>query len=198
MTVAVALDRYPGAAQTETDPIEEAAERRRYVLVSPCRDEANYMRRTLDSVLAQSVPPALWVVVDDGSTDETPSILEEYEARVPYLRVVRRADRGGRSVGPGVIEAFYSGLETVAALKPAYLKIDIGLVRDVHQKKVSQQVVKAILDMGDGLGASVIAEGIQAREEVQALQEIGVKWGQGYFYARPVDPYAERPAYSAT
>ena len=59
------------------------------------------------------------------------------------------------------VGAGYSGLETVATLKPAYLKIDIALVRDVHQKKVSQQVVKAILDMGDGLGATVIAEGIQ-------------------------------------
>ena len=65
------------------------------------------------------------------------------------------------------VGAGYSGLETVAALKPAYLKIDIALVRDVHQKKVSQQVVKAILDMGEGLGATVIAEGIQTREEVR-------------------------------
>jgi len=63
--------------------------RRRYVLISPCRDEAAFMRRTLDSVAAQSVPPALWVVVDDGSKDETPEILAEYAARLPYLRVVR-------------------------------------------------------------------------------------------------------------
>ena len=52
------------------------------------------MRRTLESVMAQSIPPALWVVVDDGSTDETPAILESSRARLPYLRVVRRADRG--------------------------------------------------------------------------------------------------------
>jgi EAL domain-containing protein (putative c-di-GMP-specific phosphodiesterase class I) len=50
--------------------------------------------------------------------------------------------------------------------------------------------VKAILDMGEGLGATVIAEGIQAREEADVLRELGVIWGQGYFYARPVDPYA--------
>ena len=45
---------------------------RRYLLISPCRDEAQYLRRTLDSVAAQSVPPALWVVVDDGSTRRDP------------------------------------------------------------------------------------------------------------------------------
>ncbi len=92
------------------------------------------------------------------------------------------------------VGAGYSNLETVAVLKPAYLKIDIALVRDVHQKKVSQRFVKAILDMGEGLGATVIAEGVEAREEVEALREIGVTWGQGYFYGRPVDPYAEQPA----
>lgn len=86
---------------------------RGYVIVSPCRDEATHMRRTLDSVAAQSVPPALWVVVDDGSTDETPRILEEYARRLPFLRVVRNPDRGRRAVGPGVVEAFYRGLEGV-------------------------------------------------------------------------------------
>jgi glycosyltransferase involved in cell wall biosynthesis len=101
---------------------------RRYLLISPCRDEAQYLRRTLDSVEAQSVLPALWVVVDDGSTDETPTILEEYARRLPYLRVVRRADRGRRQVGPGVIEAFYTGLDDVRLDDFDYLcKLDMDL-----------------------------------------------------------------------
>ncbi len=101
---------------------------RRYLLISPCRDEAEYLRRTLDSVAAQSVQPAAWVVVDDGSTDETPAILEEYARRLPYLRLVRRTDRGRRQVGPGVIEAFYAGLETVRLEDFDYLcKLDMDL-----------------------------------------------------------------------
>lgn len=88
------------------------------------------------------------------------------------------------------VGAGYSGLETVATLKPAYLKIDISLVRDVHIRQVSQQVVKAILEMGDGLGATVVAEGVETREEADALADIGVTWAQGYLFARPVDPYA--------
>jgi len=87
------------------------------------------MRRTLDSVMAQSIPPALWVVVDDGSTDETPAILASYRSRMPYLRVVRRENRGARSVGPGVIEAFYAGLETVTLEEFDYVcKLDLDLV----------------------------------------------------------------------
>ena len=89
------------------------------------------------------------------------------------------------------VGAGYSGLETVAVLKPAYLKIDIALVRDVHQKTVSQRVVKAILEMGDSLGAAVVAEGVETTPEADALRDIGVRWAQGYLFARPVDPYAE-------
>ena len=86
------------------------------------------MRRTLDSVMTQSVAPALWVVVDDGSTDDTAAILESYKARLPYLRVVRRENRGRRSVGPGVIEAFYAGLETVSLDDFDYVcKLDLDL-----------------------------------------------------------------------
>jgi len=78
--------------------------------------------------MAQSVPPALWVVVDDGSTDDTPAILESYRSRMSYLRVVSRANRGRRSVGPGVIEAFYAGLETVTLEDFDYVcKLDLDL-----------------------------------------------------------------------
>jgi glycosyltransferase involved in cell wall biosynthesis len=103
----------------------------RYLLVSPCRDEAAHMRRTLDSVVAQSVTPARWVIVDDGSTDETPAILAEYAARHDWITVVPKPDRGARAVGPGVIEAFYHGLEHGApgweAAYPYLCKLDLDL-----------------------------------------------------------------------
>ena len=86
------------------------------------------MRRTLDSMVAQSEPPTLWVIVDDGSTDETPQILAEYAARHDWIKVVPKPDRGHRAVGPGVIEAFYAGLETVDTGAFTYLcKLDLDL-----------------------------------------------------------------------
>ena len=93
------------------------------------------------------------------------------------------------------VGAGYSGLETVATLGASYLKIDMGLVRDVHQKRVSQQVVKAILDMGAGVGATVIAEGIQTREEAEALRGLGVRYGQGYLFGRPARPAGQGPGF---
>jgi glycosyltransferase involved in cell wall biosynthesis len=101
---------------------------RRYVLISPCRNEAPFMRQTLDSVIAQSIRPALWVVVDDGSTDATPRILAEYASRHDWIRVVTRRDRGGRALGPGVIDAFYAGYETIDPDDYDYLcKLDLDL-----------------------------------------------------------------------
>lgn len=86
------------------------------------------MRQTLDSVIAQSVLPKLWVIVDDGSTDATPLILAEYVAAHDWIRVVTRKDRGTRAVGPGVIEAFYAGYETIDPDQFEFLcKLDLDL-----------------------------------------------------------------------
>jgi poly-beta-1,6-N-acetyl-D-glucosamine synthase len=101
---------------------------RSYILITPCRDEAEYCTRTLDSVLGQSVPPARWIIVDDGSTDETPRILAEYARAHPCITVVTRKDRGGRAVGPGVIDAFYAGYEAAQPITERYLcKLDLDL-----------------------------------------------------------------------
>lgn len=101
---------------------------RRYCLITPCRDEAEYARRTLDSVVGQSVPPAQWVIVDDGSTDATPAILAEYAAKHPWIRIITRRDRGKRKVGPGVIDAFYAGYETIDPGEFDYVcKFDLDL-----------------------------------------------------------------------
>jgi glycosyltransferase involved in cell wall biosynthesis len=103
-----------------------------YLLISPCRDEAQHMRRTLDSVVAQTARPARWVIVDDGSTDDTPAILADYARRHPWIEVVAKPDRGARAVGPGVIEAFYAGLDHVrpdweAGAFPFLCKLDLDL-----------------------------------------------------------------------
>ena len=99
-----------------------------YVLISPCRDEADYMRQTLDSIIAQSVRPAKWVIVDDGSTDKTPQILAEYASQHKWIEIVTRNDRGRRAVGPGVVDAFYAGLDAINMDEFVYLcKLDLDL-----------------------------------------------------------------------
>lgn len=101
---------------------------RRYVVITPCRNESDFMRQTLDSMVAQTVRPALWVIVDDGSTDPTPAILAEYAAKHDWIKIITRIDRGHRSVGPGVIEAFYVGYDSINPDDFDYLcKLDLDL-----------------------------------------------------------------------
>lgn len=86
------------------------------------------MRRTLDSVVAQTVTPALWVIVDDGSTDATPEILQDYADKHDWIMIVTKPDRGHRAVGPGVVDAFYFGVAQIDLAAYAYsCKLDLDL-----------------------------------------------------------------------
>ena len=129
----VAANRYARAATLVRSfgagrPLHPMNQHRRYVLISPCRDEARHLRATLDSVIAQSLRPARWVIVDDGSTDETPQILADYAARHDWIEIVVRDDRGYRSVGPGVIEAFEAGYRRIDPAEFDYLcKLDMDV-----------------------------------------------------------------------
>jgi len=107
---------------------EHGSRARKYVLISPCRDEAKYMRYTLDSVIAQSIRPAKWIIVNDGSSDSSPQILAEYSSKYDWIEVVTRGDRGRRLVGPGVIDAFYAGYEAINPDDYDFLcKLDLDL-----------------------------------------------------------------------
>ena len=108
--------------------LTDAVSHKHYLVITPCRNEAEFARRTLDSVTAQTVLPVRWVIVDDGSTDATPQILAEYAAKYEFITVIRRPDRGKRAVGPGVIEAFYAGLECIDIKDYDYIcKLDLDL-----------------------------------------------------------------------
>jgi len=85
----------------------------KYVIVSPVRNEGKHIRHTLESVTRQTVKPAEWIVVDDGSGDDTTEIVREYARTFPWIRLVERTDRGYAEPGRGVIEAFYAGYERI-------------------------------------------------------------------------------------
>jgi poly-beta-1,6-N-acetyl-D-glucosamine synthase len=100
-----------------------------YVVISPVRNEAEHLDEVIAAVVAQTVPPAEWVLVNDGSTDATAAIAERWAARFSWIRVVHRTDRGGRSQGTGVMEAFYDGFNTLRTVDWQYLvKLDGDIV----------------------------------------------------------------------
>lgn len=81
----------------------------KYVIVTPVRDEEKHVEATIESVTRQTILPTEWVIVDDGSSDKTGTIIDQYSARLQWIRAIHRPDRGLRKSGGGVIEAFYAG-----------------------------------------------------------------------------------------
>jgi biofilm PGA synthesis N-glycosyltransferase PgaC len=84
----------------------------KYVLITPARNEERFIAKTLESMVAQTLPPERWVIVDDGSTDKTAQIVERYVTRFPWIELVRRPQHVDRSFA-GKVHAFNAGLEHV-------------------------------------------------------------------------------------
>ena len=81
----------------------------RYVVITPARDEARYLPETIRSVAGQTLRPTEWVIVDDGSTDETGEIIDRAAAQHEWITAVHRNDRGMRENNTGAVEAFCDG-----------------------------------------------------------------------------------------
>ena len=84
----------------------------RILIITPAKDEGEYIEKTIASMESQTHRPALWVIVNDGSDDNTGELADQAAARHDWIRVLHRPAGTQRRVGPGVIEAFYAGLET--------------------------------------------------------------------------------------
>jgi biofilm PGA synthesis N-glycosyltransferase PgaC len=97
-------------AEREPNSPKTSVRQVRYVIITPARNEEENIEETIRSVVAQTVAPMEWVIVDDGSTDKTVEILERYAKQYPWLRVFHLSDRGYREPGGGVIRAFNYGL----------------------------------------------------------------------------------------
>ena len=85
----------------------------KYVVVTPVRDEEMFLPRTIESMAAQTIRPAEWVIVNDGSKDGTGKIIDEAAGKYPWIKAVHRGDRGYRKWGAGIIEAFYDGFHAL-------------------------------------------------------------------------------------
>ena len=87
----------------------------KYVLITPARNEERFITKTLDSMVAQTLLPERWVIVDDGSTDRTAELVQSYSKRFPWIELVQRVQRPDRSFA-GKVHAFNTGFERVSSL----------------------------------------------------------------------------------
>ena len=87
-----------------------------YVLITPARDEAQFIELTIKSVVAQTVRPLKWVIVSDASTDGTDDIVRKYVAAHDWIELVRMPERRERHFA-GKVHAFNAGCTRVKDLK---------------------------------------------------------------------------------
>jgi glycosyltransferase involved in cell wall biosynthesis len=86
-----------------------------YVLITPARNEAAFIEKTLESVIRQTVPPERWVIVNDGSTDSTEEKVRPYLADHPWITLVSLPVRQERHFAAKV-NAFNAGMEKITGL----------------------------------------------------------------------------------
>lgn len=128
----------------------------RYILITPCRNEARFIEQTLESVVHQTVLPLKWVIVNDGSTDSTAEIAARYAAEHSWIEIVNRPVRNERHFAAKV-EAFKAGLERVKDLEYeiiANLDADISFDADYFEFLLS----KFKLDSRLGVAGTVFRE----------------------------------------
>jgi len=96
-------------------PYQAMPETLNYVLVTPARNEAQYIELVIESMTAQTLPPLRWVIVSDGSTDGTDEIVSKYLTTYPWIELVRMPERNERHFA-GKVNAFNAGYERVRVL----------------------------------------------------------------------------------
>ena len=87
-----------------------------YLIVTPVRNEGLHFHQTVEAVVSQTARPSAWIIVDDGSSDITPQVIDAAASQHSWIQAVHRLDRGFRKQGGGVIEAFYAGFHHVEGL----------------------------------------------------------------------------------
>jgi glycosyltransferase involved in cell wall biosynthesis len=149
---------------------------RSYVVITPARDEERYLRRTLDAMAAQTRLPAQWILVDDGSTDRTGAMMDEFASGHAWCRALHRRDRGRREAGGGVMEAFYDGYALLTVPDWGVLvKLDgdLSFEPDFFERCLAEFAADPALGLGGGLVCAEVGGRLEA--EVRDLPPFHVR-----------------------
>lgn len=146
-------------------------------VLPPLINDASFRAAMVRSEEQQRLDPARIVLeVNEGVAVKSYDVLS---------RGIAELRASGIRVAVDDLGAGHTNLDQVLRLEPDFLKLDISLVRDIHQSARKQALVESVVTMGRAVGATVIAEGIEEAKEREALVALGVAWGQGYHFARP-------------
>lgn len=141
----------------------------RYVIVSPVKNEGEWLPLTVASVRGQTCPPLEWVVVDDGSTDSTRAILEEAATAAAWIHPVFRVNAGPRRPGPAVVSAFYEGFRALRVQDWDFLvKLDGDISFGEHYFEQIFSLFARRPELGIAGGALMVEQGGEPSLECRA------------------------------
>jgi len=132
----------------------------RYAIITPVRNEAEFLPGVISSVVCQTIRPVEWFIVNDGSVDRTGEIIEAAAAKYDWIRPLNRPDRGFRKSGGGVMEAFHEGLHRLQTTDWDFLvKLDGDLTfgADYFEKCFGRFDANPKLGIGGGLVCNEVA-----------------------------------------
>lgn len=135
------------------------------------------IRTTLEAAIKYGFP------IDHIIFEVTES--EKVEDLVHLREIVKHYKQRGFKTAIDDFGAGYSGLNFLADMQTDYIKLDMALIRDIDKDRIRQAIVRGILQVCCEIGAYVIAEGVETKDELVVLQELGIDLVQGYYFAKP-------------
>ena len=156
----------------------------KFVIISPVRNEENLITKTIQSVLSQTVKPLEWIIVNDGSTDSTKNIIEEYTKKFHWIKLINLDDRGYYYPGTGVVNVIKKGFERISENNWDYLvKLDCDIsVEDNYFENIFNEFNNNP-KLGIASGAIYLVNG-NGKKEIKEKSQDDHPWGASKVYRR--------------
>ena len=132
-----------------------------------------------DSPFAALAGRVVLEITERMSLDHIPNV----QLKIALLREL------GFKIALDDLGAGYAGLTSFTQLEPEFVKLDMALVRDIHQAPTKRKIVRSLVELCHDMGKQVVAEGIETAQERAVLTELGCDLLQGYLFARPGRPF---------
>lgn len=124
-----------------------------YVLITPARNEADHIEKTLDSVVKQTILPKKWVIVSDGSTDKTDEIVNKYVSKYNFIELIRKENDENRNFGSKAraISIAYNVLKELDFGFIGNLDADVSFDANYYEKILSEFDTNPRLGIAGGI-----------------------------------------------
>jgi biofilm PGA synthesis N-glycosyltransferase PgaC len=144
---------------------------RQYVLLTPVKNEESTIAVTIASVVEQSLLPTEWVIVSDGSTDRTDSIVESAARTNPWIRLIQLPVRATRSFG-AVVRATETGVKALTSTRYMYLGLldaDVRFAPDYYERLIEHFERNPLLGLAGGM---VVDVGVSKSRRPRNVQDV--------------------------